>query len=238
MQKTYIYFNDYISFFINIYMNKIKIIIVDDEKLIREGLKIILSSYDDIEVIGLCENGKLAYEFCKDNSVDVVLMDVRMAECDGVLGTKLIKKSNPNIKVLILTTFNDSEYIKEALKNEASGYILKDSSYDLIYAGIKAVSEGNVVIHPNLIEKFIVKDNFEKDSDEENEKRIKSNTKLTDREISIIKEISNGLSNKEIAEKIFLSEGTVKNNITLILSKLSLRDRTQIAIFAFNNNLV
>jgi Response regulator containing a CheY-like receiver domain and an HTH DNA-binding domain len=216
-------------------MNKIKIIIVDDEKLIREGLKIILSTYEDIEVLALCENGKEAFEYCRDNDVDVVLMDIRMEVCDGVLGTKLIKEVCDKTKILMLTTFKDSEYIEEALKNGASGYLLKDSSYDLIYGGIKAVYGGNVVVHPDIVSKLVVKE--EKVEGEKSIDDIKKTTCLTDREIQIIIEIAKGLSNKEISEVMYLTEGTIKNNITTILSKLALRDRTQIAIFAFKNNL-
>ncbi|GKU25923.1 response regulator transcription factor [Clostridium folliculivorans] len=217
-------------------MDKIKIIIVDDEKLIREGLKIILSTYEDIEVLALCEDGHIAYEFCKSNKVDVVLMDIRMDNCDGVLGTKLIKKLNAEIKILILTTFKDSEYIEEALKNGASGYLLKDSSYDLIYGGIKAAFGGNIVVHPDIVSKLVVKENDRDDS--LIKERLKEETGLTERELTIVEEIANGLSNKEIGEKMYLTEGTIKNNITTILSKLALRDRTQIAIFAFKNNLI
>lgn len=217
-------------------MEKIKLIIVDDEKLIREGLKIILSTYEDIEVLALCENGRTAYEFCRDNKVDVVLMDIRMEECDGVLGTKLIKESVPDTKVLMLTTFKDGEYIEDALKNGASGYLLKDSSYDLIYGGIKAVYGGNVVVHPEIISKLMVKD--DKEDDISKAEGVKRDNGLTDREMAIIREIARGLTNKEISEKMFLTEGTIKNNITIILSKLGLRDRTQIAIFAFRNDIV
>ncbi|WP_160669915.1 response regulator transcription factor [Clostridium sp. C8-1-8] len=217
-------------------MDKIKIIIVDDEKLIREGLKIILSTYEDIEVLALCEDGQKAYEFCKENKVDVVLMDIRMENCDGVLGTKLIKEHNSDIKVLILTTFKDSEYIEDALKNGASGYLLKDSSYDLIYGGIKAAFGGNIVVHPDIIPKLVVKESSGGEAIAK--EKLQQETGLTEREIIIIQEIADGLTNKEIGEKMFLTEGTIKNNITTILSKLALRDRTQIAIFAFKNNLV
>lgn len=211
-------------------------ILVDDEKLIREGLKIILSTYIDIEVLGECANGREAFNFCKTNKVDVVLMDVRMPECDGVLGTKLIKDICPNTKVLMLTTFKDGEYIEQALSMGASGYLLKDSSYDLIYAGIKAVYEGNVVVHPDILGKLMVKESKLKTNSIH--QKIKDETGLTDKELILIEEIAKGLSNKEIGEKLFLTEGTVKNNITTILSKLSLRDRTQIAIFAFKNNMI
>ena len=217
-------------------MDKIKIIIVDDEKLIREGLKIILSTYEDIEVLSLCENGRIAYEFCKKNKVDIVLMDIRMEECDGVLGTKLINDNIKDTKVLVLTTFKDEKYIEEALRNGAAGYLLKDSSYELIYAGIKAVHGGNVVVHPDIISKLTVKSKrVEKTSKIED---IKNLIGLTDKEIAIVIEIAQGLSNKEISEKMFLTEGTIKNNITTVLSKLSLRDRTQIAIIAFKNNML
>lgn len=216
-------------------MDKIKIIIVDDEILIREGLKIIISSSDDIEVLELFQNGQEAFEYCKSNKVDVVLMDIRMPECDGVLGTKLIKDSYPDTKVLILTTFQDNEYIQQSLNNGASGYLLKNSSYDLICGAIRAVHNGSAVMYPDVIPKLTVKKERENLFDKE---RIKSETSLTDRELDIVEKIAEGLSNKEIGERLFLSEGTVKNIITTILSKLSLRDRTQIAIYAFKHNIV
>lgn len=214
-------------------MGKIKIGIIDDEKLIREGLKIILSSYEDIEVIGMGENGFEALNICKSNDIDLVLMDIRMPLCDGVEGTKLIKNEFPNTKVLILTTFRDIEYIQEALKNGASGYLLKDSSYDLIYEGIKAAAIGNVVIHPDIALDLL---NHRTTNTDLN--KVLKEYKLTEKEYDIIKLIAEGLSNKDIGEKLFLSEGTIKNNVSTILSKLGLRDRTQIAVFAYKNHLI
>ncbi len=213
-------------------MNIIKVLIVDDEKLIREGLKIILSSHEDIDVVGMCSNGQEALEFIRKNKVDIVLMDIRMPICDGVLGTRIIKEEFEDIKVLILTTFDDREYIHEALKYGASGYLLKDSSYDLIYEGIKVAVKGSLVVHPKVANTIISSVSKEEDYSKEIEKYC-----LTDRELTIIKEIANGLSNREIAEKLYLSEGTIKNNISNILTKLDLRDRTQIAIFAFKIGL-
>ena len=211
-------------------MDKIKLLIVDDEKLIREGLKIMLSVFDDIEVVGTAENGYKALEICKSVDVDVVLMDIRMKECDGVIGTRLIKEQFTKIKVIILTTFKDKEYIQEALKYGAFGYMLKDSSHDVIYVGIKAAYKGNMVVHPDVaIEMMGSNTNTKKDIDIYG---------LTEKEIKIIEAIAKGLTNKEISEEVFLSEGTIKNNITNILSKLELRDRTQIAIFAFKNGIV
>ena len=206
------------------------ILIVDDEKLIREGLKIMLSTYDDIEVVGLAKNGYEALEFCKNNIVDIVLMDIRMNDCNGVMGTRLIKEQFNKIKVLILTTFKDKEYIQEALKYGAFGYLLKDSSHDVIYEGIKSAYLGNMVVHPEVASEIL--------SESSIKKKDINKYNLNEKEIKIIEHIANGLTNKEIAEVVFLSEGTVKNNITNILSKLDLRDRTQIAIFAFKNGIV
>lgn len=211
-------------------MDKIKLLIVDDEKLIREGLKVMLSTFDDIEVVGIAENGYKALEICKNTDVDVVLMDIRMKECDGVMGTRLIKEQFTKIKIIILTTFKDKEYIQEALKYGAFGYMLKDSSHDVIYNGIKTAYKGNMVVHPDVaIEMIGINTVIKKDIHKYN---------LIEKEVKIIKAIAGGLSNKEIAEELFLSEGTIKNNITNILSKLDLRDRTQIAIFAFKNGIV
>lgn len=208
-----------------------KVLIVDDEKLIREGLKMILSTYEDIEIVGLCKDGYQALEFCKKAMVDVVLMDVRMEECSGVMGTRLIKEQFNNIKVLILTTFKDEEYIHEALKYGASGYLLKDSSHDVIYEGIKSAYKGNIVVHPEVANKILEGISYKCQFDGEE-------YQLSEKELDIIKGIAKGYTNKEIGEKLYLSEGTIKNNITNILSKLSLRDRTQIAIFAFRNGIV
>ncbi|MBE6054208.1 MAG: response regulator transcription factor [Clostridium sartagoforme] len=213
-------------------MEKIRILIVDDEKLIREGLKLMLSTFQDIEVVDTAENGYKALEVCKGNYIDVVLMDIRMKDCDGVMGTRLIKEQFTKVKVIILTTFNDTEYIQDALRYGAFGYMLKDSSHQVIYEGIKAAYMGNMVVHPEVANKILSKQRDEHKS-EEIEK-----FNFSDKEIQIIKYIAEGFSNKEISDKLYLSEGTIKNNITNILSKLNLRDRTQIAIFAFKNRIV
>lgn len=216
-------------------MEEIKVLIADDEKLIREGLKIILNANSDISVVGTSENGQEAIEFCKKEQVDVILMDIRMPVCDGVRATKIIKGQFPDIRILILTTFKDDEYIFDAMKFGANGYILKDTSYDVIIDAIKSVYKGNVVVNPEVASLMVsgIAKNPENDLES-----IKDKHKLTDRQIEIIICIGSGLSNKEIAEKQYVTEGTVKNHITEILSKLEMRDRTQIAIFALKNNLV
>ena len=213
-------------------MSKIKILIVDDVKLIRTGLKIILNSYEDINVVGDVSNGYEALEFCKSNDVDLVLMDIRMSICDGVLGTRLIKEYDNSIQVLILTTFNDDKYIKDAINFGASGYLLKDSSDDILYEGIRSSFYGNIVLDKNVASKVISKEETVDTT------QVIDKYNLSIKEINIIKLVANGLTNKEISNELFLSEGTIKNNITNILSKLNLRDRTQIAIFAFKNKIV
>ncbi|AAK80881.1 DNA-binding NarL/FixJ family response regulator [Clostridium acetobutylicum] len=215
-------------------MDNINVVIADDEKLIRDGLKIILNANDEINVIGVAENGIEAAEICKREKVDVVLTDIRMPVCDGVKATKIIKNQFSDIKVLVLTTFKDDEYIFEAMKNGANGYILKDTSYEIIIDAVKSVYKGNVVVNPEIASKMV--SGVMKTSPSSNE--IKEKYKLTDRQIEIIIAIGSGLSNKEIAEKQYVTEGTVKNHITEILSKLEMRDRTQIAIFALKNELV
>lgn len=216
-------------------MEKIKVLLVDDEKMITSGLMIILQTYEDIQVVGTASNGEEALHACIREKPHVVLMDIRMPKCDGVLGTKLIKEKFDDVRILILTTFNDVEYIHEALKFGASGYILKDSDYDSIYEGIKACVKGNVVVNPEVATK-IINENVKYNAKSSMEK-VKREFELSDKEISIIREVANGLSNKEIGDKLFLSEGTIKNNISMILSKLALRDRTQLTIFAFKNNI-
>jgi DNA-binding NarL/FixJ family response regulator len=202
----------------------IRVVIADDDALIRDSLKMILEIDSEIEVIGVCSNGDEAYRLCREKTVDVVLMDIRMPVCDGIIGTKKIKEVIPDTKVLILTTFQDEEYIFQALKNGANGYMLKNTPSAKIKEQIKLVHGGTMLIHPEIAPKLSGMLNIG------NEKDL-SAYELSQREIEIIKLVSAGLSNKEIAEKLFLGESTVKNYISAILDKLNLRDRTQLAVF-------
>ena len=210
----------------------IRLIIADDEMLIRTGLKIMLEASGNVEVLALAENGKAAFEACTIHRPDVVLMDIRMPESNGIEGTKLIKEAFPEVKVLIVTTFQDTEYIGEAVQNGASGYLLKDSSPDAILDGIKVALSGKVVMDTVISEALLTNTSVEKEERFDAEK-----WGLTTREVELIAQVAKGLSNKEIAQTLFLSEGTVKNNISTILSKLELRDRTQLVIFAYENKL-
>ena len=220
------------------YIKPMRIAIIDDEKLICEGLKIIFQSYPDIEVLATGSNGNDALKICEEKNPELLLMDIRMPECNGVEAAKKIKKSFPDIKILILTTFNDTEYIQKALQYGASGYLLKDSSPDVIYDGIKAAISGNIVINPEVAKNML----FENHEEEERVIRplseIQDEFRLSQKEIEIIRLVSEGLSNKQIAYKQGLSEGTIKNNISVIFDKTFVSDRTQLAAFAFKNGIV
>ncbi len=212
------------------------VIIVDDQDLMQQGLSMILSKDKGIQVVGLGSNGKDAVRLCEDHQIDVVLMDIRMPEMNGVEATKIIREKHPETKVLILTTFNDDEFIFGSLKNGASGYLLKDASPEEIIHGIKTVYEGGTLINPEVATKVVQRLSEEKESTPipKTDDRI---TVLTAREKDICHNLGEGLNNKEIGDILYISEGTVKNNITKILDKLELRDRTQLALFAVKNGL-
>lgn len=209
-------------------MSQINVFIVDDDPFIRESLTLLLGLDSEITIIGTASNGNEAVEAISilDDVPDVVLMDIRMPICDGVEGTLKVKALNENISVLILTTFDDDEFIIEALRNGASGYLLKNIPPDRIIQGIKTVFGGSMLIHPDVARKL---SGLLRPSAPTKEQRDWAK-ELTAAEFNIVTLIAEGMSNKEIASKLFLSEGTVKNYITDILSKLAVRDRTQIAI--------
>lgn len=207
----------------------IRVLIVDDDPFIRESLEMIINLDEQIQVSGLCQNGSEAVQFIGREQVDVVLMDIRMPECDGVEGTKRIKALDPQVKVLILTTFDDDEYIVEALRNGASGYLLKNIPPARIIDGIKTVYSGSLLVHPEIAKKLTAF--IQPAQDKTAKRKTLQSYGLTSTEQAVVRKIADGLSNKEIAGDLYLSEGTIKNYITDILSKLNLRDRTQIAIF-------
>lgn len=212
----------------------INIIIVDDQDLMVQGLSMILSKEDGINVVGVASNGIEAVNLCKTYDVHVVLLDIRMPIMDGVEATKKIKEVNENIKVIILTTFNDDEFIFSSLKNGASGYLLKDALPSDIINAIKKVFNGGTLINPYVATKVVDKLTKSVDTPIKEDSRVND---LTDRELDICRLLGEGKNNKEIGEILYISEGTVKNNISRILSKLELRDRTQLALFAVKNNL-
>lgn len=203
----------------------IKLVIADDDDLIRESLKIILSYDKDIEVVDTFENGKDLVGFLLKEAIDIALVDVRMPLLNGVKATLEISK-NTNTKVIILTTFDEDEYIREGIRNGAKGYLLKNTKPDKIIETIKLVNKGIAVIQEEILSKI---SNNLMISVNRNEKIDKS--LFTERELDVMKAISEGLNNREISKKLFISEGTVKNYITSILQKTDLNHRTQIAIY-------
>jgi DNA-binding NarL/FixJ family response regulator len=214
----------------------IKILLADDQDILTEGLKLILGAEEDIEIVGTADNGKKAYELCRIKKPHLVLMDIQMPEVNGVEATAMIKKDFPQIKIIVLTTFNDDEYIYDALKNGASGYLLKDTSPAEILRAVRTVYNGGALIQSEVAVKVL--DKFSQLANKAVDKQADPKVKLlTDREMEICRLIAEGKNNQEISEELFLSQGTVKNHITKILLKLDLRDRTQLAIFTINNDL-
>lgn len=210
----------------------IKVLIADDQELIRESLKIVLSSYKDIEVVDAVDDGFAVLESMKKVQPDLVLMDIRMPKMDGVLCTKAVKENYPNVKVIILTTFDDDDFIFKALQYGASGYILKGISMEDLYQAIVTVNKGNAMINPDVATKVVKL--FSQMAQSNSAIQVQGNSveNISKAEWKIIQQIGFGLSNKEIAAKLFLSEGTIRNYMSTILSKLNLRDRTQLAIWA------
>lgn len=204
---------------------KIKVIIADDNSFIREGLKIILSTYEEFEVLDTVNDGKEALDYCLQHEVDIALLDVRMPHMNGVEATKYITEQT-NTKPIILTTFDDDEYILDAIKNGAKGYLLKNNDPEQIRDAMKSVFHGNSIIQDVILEKIKANLTANKEAD------TKIDVKLfTEREREIMSLIAKGYSNKAISKELFISEGTVANYITSILGKTNLEHRTQIAIY-------
>ena len=210
----------------------IKVLIADDQELIRESLKIVLNTHDDIQVIDTAGDGFAVLDSIKRNMPDVILMDIRMPRMDGVYCTKTIKELYPDIKIIILTTFDDDEFVFSALKFGASGYLLKGVSMEGLYQAIKTVISGGAMINPDIATKVFRL--FSKMANTNYAISVNDNNvnNLSNAEWKVIQQVGFGLSNKEIAQKLYLSEGTVRNYLSSILSKLELRDRTQLAIWA------
>jgi DNA-binding NarL/FixJ family response regulator len=220
----------------------IRIGIVDDQDLVRDSLKILLSAQDDFEVVGIGKDGYEALKLVENYHPDVLLLDIRMPIMDGVEATAMLKARSPNTSIIILTTFDDDEYVLNAIRNGASGYLLKSSAMDELAKAIRTVHAGGSLMTPEIATKAfkmfseIVKEYPKKITSVKDETTLPCNLNKT--ELEIISHIGNGLANKEIASILKLSEGTVRNYISSILQKTGLRDRTQIAIFAVRHKMV
>ena len=211
---------------------KIKIVIADDQELIRDSLKIVLSANQDMEVIDTVADGREVIRSVRSKKPDVILMDVRMPGMDGVSCTQIIKENYPQIKIIILTTFDDDEYVYNALKYGASGYLLKGVSMAELSSAIRTVYSGKAMINPDIAVKVVrlfsqlAKGNYTIQVDD------RSIEDIGKTEWKVIQQVGYGRANKEIASALNLSEGTVRNCLSSVLGKLDLRDRTQLAIWA------
>lgn len=205
-------------------MNKIRIMIVDDQGIIRDGLKSLLEARDEFEVICLAENGEIACQQAHLLRPDVILMDIRMPVLNGVEATKCIKKTNPNTKVIILTTFDDDAYIIEAMRLGASGYLLKDTSSDKLYEAIKDSVLGHIILPGEIAIKIISNIPLKQD-------RKIDLSDFSSREMDIIKLLILGKTNTEIADILYLSIGTVKNYLSQIYSKIDCSDRSKAILY-------
>lgn len=202
----------------------IKVLIVDDQELIRMSLSIVLGGETDFEIVGVAEHGKMAVELTRQLSPDVVLMDIHMPMMDGVEATREIKSEFPNVKVMILTTFEELGYVRDALGAGAEGYVLKAIHPKDLAAGVRLVHHGGTLITQEIAKQLIAQWINPLDQTVEDRNK-KNNFRLTERETQVLEQLSNGATNREIALKLFLTEGTVKNYISNIYSKLEVTGR-------------
>ena len=204
----------------------IRILLVDDQSIVREGLASLLETQSDLEIVGEAENGKIAVERSLILKPDVILMDIRMPVMDGVAAIRALNKQLPEIKILVLTTFDDDEYVTQAMAAGAKGYLLKDTPSAELAQAIRAVNLGYTQLGPGLFEKALA-------SNSEMSATIPSElSELTSREKEVLQLIAKGYNNREIAAELYIAERTVKNHVNSILRRLNLRDRTQAAILA------
>ena len=200
-----------------------KLIIVDDDKLICKSLEVMLSKEDDIEVLGIASNGLEALDLCKIKNPDIILMDIRMPDVDGIQATYLIKKHYPKVRIMMLTTFQDKQNIQSALKAGAEGYLLKTDKISNIAKKLRIFYEGVTILDKYILDKLTRPDKNLLD-------------KLTPREKDVILLVAQGFTNKEISAQLFLSEGTVRNIVSVIIDKLGVKNRTQLSNIINENN--
>ncbi|MER6167163.1 response regulator [Streptomyces violaceorubidus] len=216
----------------------IRVLIADDQMMVREGFSVLLNAMPDIEVVGEAVNGREAVAKVRELAPDVVLMDIRMPELNGIEATREIVAADGTSKVLVLTTFDLDEYVYQALRAGASGFLLKDASARQLADGVRVVASGEALLAPSVTKRLITE--FSKLSDTP---RLMSSARaaygdLTERETEVLVLIAQGLSNSEIAERLVVAESTIKTHVSRILVKLGLRDRTQAAVFAYEARLV
>lgn len=214
----------------------IRVLIVDDQMMVREGFSVLLNAMDGIEVVGEAVNGREAIAQVAALKPDVVLMDIRMPEMNGLEATREIVAADTDAKVLVLTTFDLDEYVYQALRAGASGFLLKDASARQLADGVRVVAEGEALLAPSVTKRLITE--FSKLSETRTQVSSAGITELTERETEVLVLIAQGLSNAEIADRLIIAESTIKTHVSRILVKLGLRDRTQAAVFAYETRLV
>ncbi|MCJ0868519.1 response regulator transcription factor [Streptomyces sp. AP-93] len=214
----------------------IRVLIVDDQMMVREGFSVLLNAMDGIEVAGEAVNGREAIAQVAALKPDVVLMDIRMPEMNGLEATREIVAADTDAKVLVLTTFDLDEYVYQALRAGASGFLLKDASARQLADGVRVVAAGEALLAPSVTKRLITE--FSKLSEPRTQAGSAGVAELTERETEVLVLIAQGLSNAEIADRLIIAESTIKTHVSRILVKLGLRDRTQAAVFAFETRLV
>src|ERR1051325_9225900 len=217
-------------------MNLIKILLVDDQPLFREGLRTLLSVHPDFEIVGEAGNGKEAISLVQSTGASVVLMDLQMPILDGVAATRRLRVEHPHCRVIVLTTFDDDEMVFDGLRAGAVGYLLKDAPSEKLAEAIRVAASGETFLQPSVAAKVVAE--FARLTRKPVAPAHAFSEPLSERELEILRLIAQGASNREIAGKLFLAEGTVKNHVTNILGKLAVRDRTQAAIKAKDTGLI
>jgi DNA-binding NarL/FixJ family response regulator len=217
---------------------KIKLLLADDQQLFTDNLKLMLETLsEDIRVIGIASNGREAVDMAEEEQPDIILMDVSMPVLDGVEAAKILHQKYPEIKIVMLTTFPDDSYVKDALYYGAYGYILKNMRSDDLIASIRLIARGAALFSPAIIEKLLRKEDPKSESGREQNEYREVLNRLGNREREILSLVAKGYSNKEIADAIFISEPTVRNYISSIYAKVGTKDRLQVMSFARKGNI-
>jgi len=209
-----------------------KVIICDDQAIVRDGLEMLLKLEADIQVVGIAEDGAMAVEMVAKNTPDLVLMDLKMPVMNGVEATRQIRAKYPEVRILVLTTYADDEWVFDAIQAGASGYLLKDTPRDELIKAVRGTLTGKTYVDPSVAGKVL-----EQVSSHQTQPATLITRQLTNREIEVLRLIAKGLSNADIAGRLFLSEGTVRNHVSAILAKLGVSDRTQAAVIAIQHGL-
>jgi DNA-binding NarL/FixJ family response regulator len=216
----------------------IRVLVADDQMMVREGFSVLLNAMPDIEVVGEAVNGREAVDRVRELAPDVVLMDIRMPELNGIEATREIVAADGTAKVLVLTTFDLDEYVYQALRAGASGFLLKDASARQLAEGVRVVASGEALLAPSVTRRLITEFSKLSESPRLMASAHTAYGDLTDRETEVLILIAQGLSNSEMAEQLMVAESTIKTHVSRILVKLGLRDRTQAAVFAYEARLV